>query len=306
MSTYTGGGATLPIAHRSKAKRLLGGGWCVAGALMLLLGQATPDLAYEEITVTGGGTATGRVVLIGPPPPSRIFHLIFSPDIDFCSRISDGKGNRLLKEFEVSDDGGLQNAIVAVVGVERGKPFAYTPRLDINTCRISPFVMPVRNGWPMTIVNQDPVVHDVQAYTLKDEYTFAMFNKPMVPESIAVKEVRLRTGHYLFRVQCGVHDFMQSWGMAVGNPYFAVTDADGRYTIPDLPPGEYDIIAWHPLMKVRVGHISIAAGGTARQDFQFDATEVEIPLHDLEPHYRLQPALLPEYLVTQPVELQRP
>jgi hypothetical protein len=306
MSTCTGGDATLPIARRSKANRSLGGGWCVAGTLLLLLGQAAPTLAYDEITVTGGGTVTGRVVLNGPPPPSRIFHLVFSPNIDFCSRISDGKGNRLLKEFEVSDNGGLRDAIVAVVGVERGKPFSYTPRLEINTCRISPFVMPVRNGRPMTIVNQDPVVHDVQAYTLKDDYTFAMFNKPMVPESIAVKEVRLRTGHYLFRAQCGVHDFMQSWGMAVGNPYFAVTDADGRYTIPDLPPGEYDIIAWHPLMKVRAGHITVTAGGTARQDFQFDATEVEIPLHDLEPHYRLQPALPPEYLVGQPIELQRP
>jgi hypothetical protein len=278
----------------------------VAGVLALLWCLPAEGFAYEEITVTGGGAVTGRAVLNGPAPPSRIFHLIFSPNIDFCSRISDGRGNRLLREFTVSDTGGLQDAIVAVVGVERGKPFSYTPRLEINTCRISPFVMPVRNGRPMTIVNRDPIVHDVQAYTLKDDYTFAMFNKPMVPESTSVKQVRLRKGHYLFRAQCGVHDFMQSWGMAVGNPYFAVTDADGRYTIPDLPPGEYDIIAWHPLMRIRAGHITVTAGGTARQDFQFDATEVEIPLHDLEPHYRLQPALAPEYLVTQPVELQRP
>jgi len=304
--------ASLPIVRRSdmtrsmtrSRRRAIVG--AVAGGLLGLLGQTAPGLAYEEIAVTGGGTVTGRVVLNGPPPPSRIFHLVFSPNTDFCGRISDGKGNRLLKEFTVSGAGGLQDVIVAVVGVERGKPFPYTPRIEINNCRIGPFVMPVRNGRPMTIVNQDPIVHDLQAYTLKDDYTFEMFNKPMVPESTAVKEVRLRKGHYLFRTQCGVHDFMQSWGIAVGNPYFAVTDADGRYTIPDLPPGEYDIIAWHPHMQVRAGHITVAAGGTATQDFQFNAAEVEIPLHDLETHYRLQPALEAHRLSAPTIELQRP
>ena len=291
--------ASLPFRRHV----LIGSAAC---ALMAWLCHSVTGFAYEEITVTGGGAVTGRVVLNGPTPPTRIFHLVFSPDFDFCSRISDGKGNRLLKDVQVSDTGGLRDVIIAVVGVEKGKPFDYTPRLEIDNCRISPFVMPVRNGHPMTIVNQDPVSHDIQGYTLKDQYTFAMFNKPMVPESTAVKEIQLRKGHYIFRTQCGVHDFMQSWGIAVGNPYFAVTDADGRYTISDLPPGEYDIIAWHHLMKVRAGHITVTAGGTATQNFQFDAAEVEIPLHDLEPHYRLQPALSSKHLVTQPVELQRP
>lgn len=273
---------------------------------LFLLPWPSGALAYEEMTVTNGGSVTGRVTLNGPAPPSRIFHLIFSPNSDFCGRISDDKGNRLLKEFQVSDDGGFKDVIVAVVGVERGKPFAYTPRLEINTCRITPFVFPVRNGHPLRMVNQDPIVHDLQAYTLKDDYTFAMFNKPMVPESDSVKTIRFRPGHYIFRTQCGVHDFMQSWGIAVGNPYFAVTDADGRFTIPDLPPGEYDIIAWHAHMKVRAGHVTIAAGGSATVDFRFNADEVEIPLHDLQTSYRLDTALDARPIAAPTLELQRP
>ncbi len=297
-----------PIARRNSARRIITrvGLFAVLVGLLWLIGGPAPGWGYEEITVTGGGRVTGRVTMDGPPPPSRIFHLVFSPNIDFCGRISDGKGNRLLKEFRVSEGGGFQDTIIAIVGVERGKPFTYTPRLEVNTCRISPFVMPVRNGRPMTIVNQDPIVHDLQAYTLKDDYTFAMFNKPMVPESTAVKEIQLRKGHYIFRTQCGVHDFMQSWGIAIGNPYFAVTDADGRYTIPDLPPGEYDIIAWHPHLKIRAGHITVTAGGTARQDFQFNSSEVEIPLHDLQMSYRLDTALQPKHLAAPAMELQRP
>ncbi|MEW6324957.1 MAG: carboxypeptidase-like regulatory domain-containing protein [Nitrospirota bacterium] len=276
-----------------------------AGLFRLLIG-VSPAAGYEEITVTDGGALTGRVVLNGPPPPARIFHLIFSPNIDFCAKISDGKGNRLLKEFQTSADGGLQHAVVAVVGVARGKAFDYAPKLQIDTCRIAPFVMPVRNRRPLAIVNHDPIAHDIQGYTLKDNYTFAMFNKQIVPESEAAREIRFRPNHYIFRTQCGVHDFMQSWGLAVGNPYFAVTGPDGRFRIEDLPPGDYDVIAWHPHMNVQAGRITIPPGGTASVDFAFDAADADIPLHDLQTGYRLETALQPRHLAAPPVELQTP
>jgi len=167
-------------------------------------------------------------------------------------------------------------------------------------------VTPVRNHQPFTIVNRDPVVHDVQGYTLKDNYTYAMFNKPMLPKDQAVKEIRLRKDHYIFRTQCGVHDFMQSWGMAVGNPYFAVTGPDGSFSIPELPPGTYDVIAWHPYMKVQAREITVQANGRISLNFQFNADEVTIPLYSLQTGYRLEPALGLIPLHPPSVELQTP
>ena len=266
-----------------------------------------PVFGYEETPVLGGGTLTGKVVLKGPPPPARIFHLIFSPNIDFCGQISDGKGNRLLQEFQVAEeDGGFQGVVVAVVGVERGKPFDYAPQIGIEHCRIAPFVTPVRNHHPMRIVNKDPIVHDIQGYGLKNDYTLAMFNKPMIPESSSDKEIRFRKGHYLFRTQCGVHDFMQSWGIAVGNPYFAITEPSGGFTISDIPPGTYHVIAWHPHLKIQAQEITVPLNGQVTLDFQFDSSEVEIPLHDLQTGYRLQTALQPRHLMIPSVELQVP
>jgi hypothetical protein len=280
----------------------------VIGLIVMAVSLMSPDWTwgYEEGPVASGGTVTGRVVLKGTPPPSRIFHMVFSPNIEFCTRISDGKGNRLLKEFRVSEDGGFRDVVVAVVGVEKGKPFDYTPRIELENCRIGPFVTPVRNRHPFMIVNRDPVVHDIQGYTIEDPYTFAMFNKPMLPESTAVKEIRFRNGHYIFRTQCGVHDFMQSWGLAVGNPYFAVTGPDGSYTIPDLPPGTYDVVAWHPHMSVRAERITVTADEKVELNFEFDSSEVEIPLHDLQTAYRLQPALDLIPLKPPSIELQTP
>jgi hypothetical protein len=277
-------------------------------ALLLLFICAERSLgrAYEEAPVLSGGTLSGRVFLKGTPPPARIFHLIFSPNIDFCGKVSDGKGNRLLKEFRVSPDGGFRDVVVALVGVPRGKPFDYTPKLTLDTCRIAPFVAPIRNDHSIEIVNDDPITHDIQAYTLRENYTFAMFNKPMIPKSRAIKQVRLRKDHYLFRTQCGVHDFMQSWGMAVGNPYFAVSGADGRFTIADIPPGTYEVIAWHPHMELQVREVSIPPGGRAQIAFEFDASQVKISLHDLEKQYRLRPALDPIPMPVPSVEHQDP
>jgi len=275
-------------------------------AALAIVGRADDAPAYEEIVVTDGGVIAGRVFLDGQVPPARIFHLIFSPNIDLCSSISDGSGNRLLKDFLVDGEGGLQGVVVAMVGVSKGKRFDYTPELRLKDCRIGPFVTPVRNDHPITIRNDDPIAHDIQAYSMTNDYTFAMFNKPTVPESTAVKQVRMRKGSYLFKTQCGVHDFMQSWGMAVGNPYFAVTSADGRFTISDVPPGTYDVVAWHPHMRVQAQQVVVPPSGRVGLDFRFDAGEVNIPLHDLQKSYRLQTALQPHHLVPPSVELQTP
>ncbi|MFZ5874891.1 MAG: carboxypeptidase-like regulatory domain-containing protein [Nitrospirota bacterium] len=263
-------------------------------------------LAYVETTVTAGGTVTGRVRLDGPPPPSRIFHLVFSPNMAFCGKISDGAGNRLLKEFQVAPDGAFEGVVVAVVGVEKGKAFDYAPELTIEHCRIAPLIMPVRNGKKVSLVNKDEIAHDIQAYSMRDDFAIQMFNKPLVPEGSALKDIRMRKGHYMFRTQCGVHDYMQSWGIAVGNPYFAVTGPDGTFAISDLPPGEYDVIAWHPHLPVQSTRVLVSPKGQANLDFAFDSGLVDIPQHDLQRGYRLQTALDARPMPEPTVERQVP
>ena len=40
--------------------------------------------------------------------------------------------------------------------------------------------------------------------------------------------------------------YMESWGLAVDNPLFAITQADGTFSLRDVPPGDYTLVAWHP------------------------------------------------------------
>ena len=50
-------------------------------------------------------------------------------------------------------------------------------------------------------------------------------------------------------MQCGFHAYMESWGLAVTNPYFAKTDEQGRFTMTDVPPGTYKLVVWHPYVR---------------------------------------------------------
>lgn len=275
------------------------------GLILLVLFLPSPAGAYEETEIRDGGGYFGKVLFSGSVPPERRFHLITFPNIEFCGAISDGKGDRLLKEFQVSENGEFGKVVVLFVGIPKGKVFDYTPQLKIENCVIDPYITPVRNNHPIQIESRDPIVHDIQAYTLKDDYTFAMFNKPMLPKASETKMVRFRPNHYIFRVQCGVHSFMQSWGIAVGNPYFAVTGMDGRFSIGNIPPGEYDVVAWHPLMTPQVHHVKINSGGATEDLFQFDAKEGIIPYHDLQTGYRFDTALTPNRIPRPTIEIQR-
>ncbi|MFQ5780798.1 MAG: hypothetical protein ACE5HN_08460, partial [Nitrospiria bacterium] len=61
-----------------------------------------------------------------------------------------------------------------------------------------------------------------------------------------------------------------------------------------------------PHMKVQAEEVTIPAEGEAEASFEFDATEVHIPFHDLQMSYRLQTWLQPHHLVPPSVELQVP
>ncbi len=52
------------------------------------------------------------------------------------------------------------------------------------------------------------------------------------------------------RLQCDVHNNMNAYWAAFDHPYFAVTDADGKFVISGVPAGKYTLVAWHEGYKV--------------------------------------------------------
>lgn len=239
-------------------------------SLVILVGLLVAFLArsahaYEVIEVQRGGTIEGTVTLSGPVPEPKGFNLITFPDPAYCGRISNGKGWRLLHDFLVDQHGGIQNAVVLLEGVPAGKPFELSvPLIEARDCMFQPWVTIVRNGHAVEVVNMDPVMHDIQGYeTSLEAGARVLFNTPLIlnhqhrrgdlhalhnhaPGKSLVGPIYLNKGRRTFYMQCGFHAYMESWAMAVNNPYYAVTDSRGSYRIENVPPGTYQMVVWHP------------------------------------------------------------
>ena len=253
----------------------------VGKMLAVLCCVVTPALAYDVIDVDRGGTIEGIVTLKGPIPEPKGFNLITFPDPAYCGRISNGQGWRLLYDFVVDSQGGLKDAIVLLEGIEAGKPFEISvPLIEARDCMFQPFMTIVRNGHAVEVVNMDPVMHDIQGYeTSLEAGARVLFNTPLVmnhehhrgdlyathdhaPGKSLVGPIYLNKGRRTFYMQCGFHAFMESWAMAVNNPYYSLTDAHGKFTIEQIPPGTYQLVVWHPQTGPGLSKtVTVAPGG---------------------------------------------
>lgn len=247
--------------------------WLSATLCSVTLVSTMSVWAYEETTVLEGGTLTGSVKLTGQVPKPKGYNLTTLPDPFYCGRISDGQGWRILQPFDVGASGEFREVVVYLEGIDRGKPFdeKSVPQIEARDCLFLPFTTVVRDHQTVTVVNMDPVMHDIQAYetsqlgarvlfnvplpmnpqhprNFKDRSEAALYHKHMA--GAPMKElVTLSKDRRIFVMQCGFHAYMESWGVSVINPYFAKTDEQGRFTITDVPPGTYKLVVWHPYIR---------------------------------------------------------
>jgi len=293
---------------------------------LIVFGTGALASAYEEMPVGDGGTITGKVSITDGKPIPKGFNLITFPDPVYCGRISTGTGWRILKEFEVAGGGGLKDTVVWLADVKSGKPFQFAPQtIEARDCRFLPFVTIVRDREEVVIMNMDPVMHDIQAYETSNLGPRVLFNTPlpMNPhhkrnvgadshEHLAgqpVKEViHMTKGRKFFVMQCGFHAYMESWGLAVENPYYQLTGPDGSFSLTDVPPGEYTLVAWHPGVGTTIEKkITVGAKGSVRADFLFESPKGRRSAHEIEenPHYGLE-SLGKTVDIRPTLELQQP
>ncbi|THI84947.1 MAG: carboxypeptidase regulatory-like domain-containing protein [Nitrospira sp. CG24A] len=235
-------------------------------------GALVPARAYDTVVVTDGAVLRGRVTFQGTAPEPKEFELRRYPDSTFCGALSDGDGHRLLKEVHVGQSGGLKDVVIVVEGVRSGKPFTFTEaQVEANVCQFLPFVTVVSDKRQLTVTNRDPVSHDIQGYAYDQAGVDIVLHRPSLKATGTTDIVHLVKGRRVFTMQCGVHPYMQNWGYAIDNPYYAVTDAAGAFSIGDLPPGTYRVKAWHPILGVQERELTVEPNGTATVDVQFDA-----------------------------------
>jgi hypothetical protein len=187
--------------------------------------------AYDEGTVTGGGSIEGQIVYKGPVQTRKI---IPNKDVEVCGGIRDEP------LIQVGPNQAVEHAVVYMTDVAKGK--AWPPETgkpaELNNlkCQFVPDVQVIRTG-PLVVVNSDPVLHNTHGYYGKrTAFNMALPNKG---QRIPTELTRAGT----VRVDCDAHGWMEGWIYVVDNPYYAITGADGKFKITDVPPGTYNLVA---------------------------------------------------------------
>jgi plastocyanin len=151
-----------------------------------------------------------------------------------------------------------------VVYIER-VPSATTAPANAATLRqhgerFVPHVLPVVRGTTVTFPNDDPLFHNVFSLSRAKSFDLGRY-----PRGAARSVTFDRSG--VVQVFCHIHSDMSAVTLVLDNLFFAVPDADGRYTIPRLPPGDYTVVAWHERIRPITHRLHLEPDQVAQVDF---------------------------------------
>jgi plastocyanin len=135
------------------------------------------------------------------------------------------------------------------------RPSARPATIDQKGMTFVPHVVAVQKGTTVVFKNSDAVRHNV--FTPDgDKYNLGTWGQG---------ETKSHTFNTVgvFHQLCNVHPEMSGFIVVLDNPYFAVTDADGKFTIADVPPGSYTLKAWSEKGPEVSKPVTVTAGGTA-------------------------------------------
>jgi len=210
---------------------------------------------------TGGAAVRGTVRFRGTPPlPPRIARGSFG-----------GCGNTPPRSSAIllSPQGGVAEAFVWVKqGVPEGDyPIPSDPVvIDQRGCEFVPRVAGVRAGQPVAFRNGDETLHNVHAVGSGSN----RFNFGMPLTGMEVKR-QLTEPQVMVTIACDVHPWMRAYVGVVRHPFFAVTGADGSYSLTGLPAGTYVVEAWQEAAGRVEQTVSAGAGEQRTVDLSLGA-----------------------------------
>jgi len=119
-----------------------------------------------------------------------------------------------------------------------------------------PGVDAVRTGTPVSFPNHDDEFHSVFSYSKAKRFDLGRYRKDEQSPLITFD----RPG--LVKIYCEIHKHMRSLLLVLDTPWFVATDADGRYTLANVPPGDYRLHAFLPSEETLDSRVTILAGKT--------------------------------------------
>jgi hypothetical protein len=211
----------------------------------------------------GGGRIEGKVIFTGVVPKPKPFDLAKEPA---CVKLH--AVDPLVSESVVhGTDNTLQNVVVYISAGQLGSgpDSGQLANFDQRDCHYTTHVLAVRTGQEIKISNSDPFAHNIHPLAKINRE----WNKMQLPNTPAFTYAYEK--EEIIPVKCNVHPWMQGYFVVLRTSHFAVTGEDGRFSLPNLPPGHYVVTAWHESVGSQSQEIIIPGNGARTIDFVFKA-----------------------------------
>ena len=214
-----------------------------------------------------GGSLSGKVNFKGNSPKKKTLKMDADP---VCG--ASHKAPPFRQSFIINEEGYLKNVMIYLKNVKYNGDIPSTQAiLDQKGCVYSPHVQGIRVGQELLIKNSDATLHNIHGIPkINSEFNFAM------PKVVKEKVIKMDQAEHAIYIKCDVHPWMKSYISVFDHPYFAVTEDTGYYQIENIPPGNYEVIAWQEKFKDKKTkewktlNATVTIGeGITNQDFTF-------------------------------------
>jgi hypothetical protein len=232
-------------------------------ALVAAVGAGLQSLPAAEVS--------GKITLKGTPPAEKEITPI-KADVN-CGKLHDKPV--FTRHYVVGADSGLGNVFVYIKSGLEGKKFdaPATPAvIDQAGCLYQPYVIGLMIGQTLDIKNSDGFMHNVN-YSAST--TGPAGNTPFniaQPKQGQVDKKTFAKPEIFAKFACNVHPWMFGYLGIVDHPFFAVTDKDGKFSLPStLPAGKYTLVAKHLKAGEVTQEIEVKEGDKKQVSFTLEA-----------------------------------
>ena len=228
--------------------------------------QASTQTKFTVVDPATAGAIHGTIRLTGSAPTPVQIDMGMDPGCTFST-----KQPNFSQQYVVGKGDGLGNVYVYIKSGLEGRNFAVPANpvvLDQKGCRYEPHVLALMAGQTLRVLNSDPTMHNVHAQP--NAPSNSQWNMSQMPKGAPI-ETTFHDPEVMMPFKCNQHPWMKAFVNVAGNPFYAISDANGNFEIKGLPSGDYTIAAVHEAAGEQTQRIGIGVKETKTADFTFTA-----------------------------------
>jgi hypothetical protein len=222
---------------------------------------AAAPAAAAPAAVADAATISGTVKFAGAAPNMPTIQMNADPYCQSQHSAAPAKD----EEVVVGAGGELANVIVYIKNAPAGNTTSTPAVIDQKGCQYHPHVQAVEVNQPIQIKNSDATLHNIHAMPVVN----AAFNEGQPVQGMVSTKKFDKPEITPFKVKCDVHGWMKSYMVVLPHPYHGVSGMDGKFTISNVPPGNYTLVFWHEKYGTQEQTVTVGPKETKTVDATF-------------------------------------